>query len=71
MAERIAGIALMPRESRNGVYYDVEELKKLEPKITTEVLKVFNVKYSINSKKSYGGTSFDNIKKMIMKYKKL
>ena len=30
MAERIAGIALMPRESRNGVYYDVEELKKFD-----------------------------------------
>jgi argininosuccinate lyase len=49
----------------------IEELKKIEPKLTTEVLKVFNVKYSVNSKKSYGGTSFDNIKKMIMKYKKL
>jgi len=30
MAERIAGIALMPRESRNGIYYDVEELKKFD-----------------------------------------
>lgn len=30
MAERIAGIALMPRESRNGIYYDTEELKKFE-----------------------------------------
>ena len=49
---------------------NIEELKKIEPKLTTEVLKIFNVKNSINSKKSYGGTSFDNIKKMIMKYKK-
>ena len=48
----------------------IEELKKIEPKLTSEVLKVFNIKYSVNSKKSYGGTSFDNIKKMIMKYKK-
>jgi argininosuccinate lyase len=47
----------------------IEELKKIEPKLTTEVLKIFNVKNSVNSKKSYGGTSFDNIKKMIMKYK--
>lgn len=30
MAERIAGMALMPRESRNGIYYDVEELKKFD-----------------------------------------
>ncbi len=48
----------------------IEELKKIEPKLTQEVLKVFDLKSSINSKKSYGGTSFDNIKKMIMKYKK-
>ena len=48
----------------------IEEIKKIEPKLTTEVLKIFNTKYSVNSKKSYGGTSFDNIRKMIMKYKK-
>ena len=48
----------------------IEELKKIEPRLNVEVLKIFNVKNSVNSKKSYGGTSFDNIKKMIMKYKK-
>jgi argininosuccinate lyase len=48
----------------------IKELQKIEPKLTNEVLKVFNLKNSINSKKSYGGTSFDNIKKMIIKYKK-
>ena len=48
----------------------IEELKKIEPKLTEDVLKIFNLKYSINSKKSYGGTSFENIKRMIMKYKK-
>jgi argininosuccinate lyase len=48
----------------------IDELNKIEPKLTTEVLKVFNVKNSVNSKKSYGGTSFDNIKRMIIKYKK-
>ena len=48
----------------------LEELRKIEPKLKDDVLKVFNLKNSINSKKSYGGTSFDNIKKMIMKYKK-
>ena len=48
----------------------IEELKKIEPKLTSEVLKVFNLKNSINSKKSYGGTSFENVKRMIMKYKK-
>ncbi len=48
----------------------IKELQKIEPKLTNEVLKVFNLKNSINSKKSYGGTSFGNIKKMIIKYKK-
>ena len=48
----------------------LEELKKIVPKLTKDVLKVFDLKNSINSKKSYGGTSFDNIKKMIRKYKK-
>jgi len=48
----------------------LEDLKKIEPKLTDDVLKVFNLTNSVNSKKSYGGTSFDNIKKMIMKYKK-
>ncbi len=49
----------------------IQELKKVEPKLTTEVLKVFNLNNSVNSKKSYGGTAFDNIKKMIRKYNKL
>ncbi len=48
----------------------IDELKKIEPKLTADVLKVFDLKNSINSKKSYGGTSFENIKRMIMKYKK-
>ncbi len=48
----------------------IVELKKIEPKLTEDVLKVFNLKNSINSKKSYGGTAFANIKKMILKYKK-
>ena len=48
----------------------LEDLKKIEPKLTDDVLKVFDLTNSVNSKKSYGGTSFDNIKKMIMKYRK-
>ena len=49
----------------------LEDLKKVESTLTKDVLKVFDLKNSVNSKKSYGGTSFDNIKKMIRKYKKL
>jgi len=48
----------------------LKELKKIEPKLNEDILKVFDLKNSIKSKKSYGGTSFENIKKMIKKYKK-
>ena len=47
----------------------IEELKKIVPNIKDDVMRVFDLKYSVNSKKSYGGTSFENIKKMIKKYK--
>ena len=49
----------------------IKELKRIEPRLTLEVLKVLNLSNSVNSKKSYGGTAFDNIKKMIRKYKKI
>ena len=49
---------------------DINELKKIEPKLNEDVLKMFDLRNSIKSKKSYGGTSFENIKKMINKYKK-
>jgi argininosuccinate lyase len=48
----------------------IDELKKIEPKLSKDVLKIFDLKNSIISKKSYGGTSFENIKKMIIKYRK-
>ena len=46
-----------------------KELKRIETNIKEDVIKVFDLKNSVNSKKSYGGTSFENIKKMIKKYK--
>jgi len=33
-------------------------------------MKVFNVRNSVNSKSSYGGTAIKNIKKMILKLKR-
>ncbi len=48
----------------------LKELQKLEPKLDSEVLKIFDLNHSVNSKKSFGGTSFDNIKKMLTRYKK-
>ncbi len=63
-------VNLAEKKKKNLNQLTLEELKKIEPKLTIDVLKVFDVKNSVNSKKSYGGTSFDNVKKMIIKYKK-
>tara|TARA_Y100001970_G_scaffold286268_1_gene408003 strand:+ start:2049 stop:3440 length:1392 start_codon:yes stop_codon:yes gene_type:complete len=65
-----AVVNLAEKKKKNLNQLTLEELKKIEPKLTNDVLKVFDLKNSINSKKSYGGTAFDNIKKMIIKYKK-
>ena len=48
----------------------ISEINKIEKSLTPDVLKIFDLKKSVNSKVSYGGTSFDNIKKMILSYKK-
>ena len=48
----------------------LDEFKRFYKDINYNVLKIFNVKNSMNSKNSYGGTSERNIKNMIKKYKK-
>ena len=69
------GIAskLVNYAEKNGSTLDkisLNELKKFNKNLDKKVLKIFNVKNSMNSKTSYGGTSSNNIKKMIKKYKK-
>tara|TARA_Y100000590_G_scaffold443649_1_gene573348 strand:- start:1343 stop:2731 length:1389 start_codon:yes stop_codon:yes gene_type:complete len=49
---------------------NLNEVKKIKNDLNKDVMKVFNVKYSVNSKKSYGGTSTKNIRKMILKLKR-
>ena len=63
-------VNLAEKKKKNLNQLSLVELKRIEPKLTIDVLKVFDLRNSVNSKKSYGGTSFDNIKKMIVKYKK-
>ncbi len=48
----------------------INEINRIEPKLNEDVFKILDLKNSINSKTSYGGTSFENIKKMIRSYKK-
>ena len=48
----------------------LKDLLKVYKNLDKSVLKIFDVKNSMNSKTSYGGTSAKNIAKMIKKYKK-
>ena len=58
-------------EKKNKKLHELElkELNKIEPKLTADVYKILDLYSSINSKISYGGTSFENVKKMIKKAK--
>ena len=49
---------------------NLDEIKKFYKDLDKSVLKVFDVKNSMNAKKSYGGTSIINVKSMIKKYKR-
>ncbi len=49
---------------------NLEEIKKFYKDLDKSVLKVFDVKNSVNTKKSHGGTSVINVKSMIKKYKR-
>ena len=70
--QKTAGIVnLAEKKKKNLNELSLDEMKKIVPGLKGDVLKVFDLRNSVNSKRSYGGTSFDNIKKMIMKYKKL
>jgi len=46
------------------------EVKKMKNDLDKNVMRVFNVRNSVNLKTSYGGTSTKNIKKMISKLKR-
>ena len=48
----------------------LEDIKKIYKDVDKNVLKILNVKNSMNSKKSYGGTASNNVAMMIKKYKK-
>ena len=65
-----AAVNLAEKKKKNLDELSLAEFKEIDSNLTNEVLNVFDLKNSVNSKRSYGGTSFDNIKKMIMKYKK-
>jgi len=58
-------------KKKKGLYQlNFNEVKKIKDGLNKNVMKVFDVRNSVNSKSSYGGTSTKNIKKMISKLKK-
>ena len=47
-----------------------QDIKKIDTLIQKDVLKILKTENSVNSKKSYGGTSLQNVVKMLKKLKK-
>ena len=68
IASKLVNFAEKKDKTLNQI--SLNNLKKFYKNLDSSVLKVFDVNNSMNSKKSYGGTSPSNIKKMIKKYKK-
>ena len=58
------------KNKKNLDELSLNEIKRFYKNVSNNVLKIFDVKHSMNSKNSYGGTSERNIKNMIRKYKK-
>ena len=60
----------MQRKKKTLDKITLGELNKFYKGLNSNVLKVFDVKNSMNSKNSLGGTSEKNVKNMIKKYKR-
>jgi len=58
------------KKSKKLSELEFSEVKKVKSNLDKSVMKVFDVRNSVNSKSSYGGTSIKNIKKMILKLKR-
>ena len=68
LSAKLVGLAEKKGVALNEL--SLQELKKIYKHLDRDVLKIFNLKNSMNSKKSHGGTAEANVKMMIKKYKK-
>jgi len=68
MSAKLVNYAEKKKKKLNEL--SLNEVKKIKKDLNKNVVKVFDVKNSVNLKTSYGGTSTKNIKKMILKLKK-
>ena len=58
------------KKGKNLNELSFDEVKRFYKNLDKKILQIFEVKNSMNSKKSYGGTSSKNVKNMIKRYKK-
>ena len=68
ISAKLVNYAEKNKKKLNQLNY--KEVKKIKNDVDEKVMKVFDVKNSVNLKTSYGGTSTSNVKKMIAKLKK-
>ena len=68
ISAKLVNYAEKKKKKLNEISFD--EVKKIKKNLNKNVMKVFNVKNSVNLKTSYGGTATKNIKKMISKLKR-
>jgi len=70
-AHHITGVIVKLANEKKCNLWDLplEEMQKIEPRITSDVFNVLTLETSVNSKKSYGGTAIENVKKMIELYR--
>ena len=58
------------KKDKNLSELSFDEVKKFYKNLDKKILQIFEVKNSMNSKKSYGGPSSKNVRNMIKRYKK-
>jgi len=68
ISAKLVNYAEKKRKKLNELKFN--EVKKIKSDLDKSVMKVFDVRNSVNLKTSYGGTATKNIKKMISKIKK-
>lgn len=68
ISAKLVNYAERNKKQLNQLNFD--EVKKMKKDLNKNVMKVFNVRNSVNLKTSYGGTSTKNIKRMISKLKR-
>ena len=68
ISAKLINYAEKKRKKLNELKFN--EIKKIKSDLNKSVMKVFDVKNSVNLKSSHGGTSIKNIKKMILKLKR-